>query len=504
MIKTAIKILYILCVVVFFVSEIHAKSYYIKSDGNDSADGLSDATAWRSLNKVSNYAFQQGDDVYFKCGDIWKGQSLWVDWSGTSDNYATIGAYYIVKGGEVHGVYGNKPVFDGDHRVPVSTHPDPKDFAGMIQVEKQQFIIIENLVVVNSEGAGIKINRSKFVDVRETETKNIYRAGIIFNDSPESYNSAVGNIVENADMVWPEYASTHGLHWPAALVAIDSSNVLISQNKVFNNYGEGIGLFTLDANMQSSYNTVEDNIVFGNRAVQIYIANSHHNIIRRNVVYGTVDDSFHRFPGFVGPGLYVADESWSTAQSSDNQFFGNMVANCSAGIAIGVSKTGSVFKNSVFYNNTVIDSDQLVVIYGSSFENSYIQNNIFAFINRKSDVYKGPEITSGLIWDHNLWPEEVSGSRVSSTNVYGIPALKKMADWDAPVAGSISSKDFALTSEATNLINKGRDLGSRYKIAVSCLNSNFPTEISFVERPSNAWDIGADELSLAAPILSIR
>lgn len=518
MIKTARTFLLTFSLLFFCVSNLYAATYYVKSDGNDQLDGLSDATAWKTISKVSSYAFKAGDDVYFYCGDEWKGKSFGIDWGGTTTNYAIIGSYYMSNGNERYGVSGNKPIINGNHTAPVATHPDNKDYLGLIQVSNQKFVRIENLNVINSEGAGIRVVKSQYVNINNNETKNTYRAGIIFSDCPDANSDVANNIVETAGMVWPEYSRENGRLWPAGLVGIDSSHLTIRNNEVFNCYGEGIGSYTLDPRLPARNNVIEENTVYNNRAVQIYIANSSHNIVRRNLVYGTIDQEFFRAGNFNGPGLYVGDEG-PNYLSSNNEFYGNMVAYCSSGIVIGVGRTDAVFKNSVIYNNTVIDCNQLVTIYGSGFSNSFIRNNIFGFINLKgtSKPYDGPTTTSGLIWERNLWPEYVTGSRASSTNIYGVPQLNRMAGWDNLVPGGVSVKDFALAAEATNLIDKGNTLGDKYKLAVSCLNSVYPLNVVQVERQNNKWDIGADEasdsddtqalidenVSLRAPTLSI-
>jgi parallel beta-helix repeat protein len=508
--KAAQMFLFTFSLIISCASTSYAETYYVKSDGNDQLDGLSDATAWKTISKASKYAFAAGDDVYFKCGDEWEGESFWIDWGGTASDYAVIGAYFLSNGNERHGVSGNKPIINGNHTSPVANHPDNRDYIGLIQVSNQEYVIIENLNVINSEGHGIKINKSQYVNIYNNETNDTYRAGIIYNDSPDSYGEVAYNTVEKADMVWPEYASKNGLHWPAALVAIDTSHLIIRNNKVFNSYGEGIGSFTLDALMPARYNVIEENEVYNNRAAQIYIANSSDNIIRRNLVYGTIEDEFHRGGDFSGPGLWVADEGWPldvdrglNYTSSDNQFYGNMVANCSSGIVIGVGRTTASFTNSVVYNNTVIDCNRLVTIYGSGFENSFIRNNIFGFINLNgtNQAYDGATTTTGLVWERNLWPGSATGSRASSTNINGVPQLERMTGWDTLVPGGVSVRDFALAETATDLIDAGDTLGDEYKMAVSCLNSEYPLNVVTVERQSDKWDIGADESSEDGQVL---
>ncbi len=74
---------------------VSAATYYVKPDGNDNADGRSDATAWKTIAKVNSFSFQPGDDVYFKCGGTWN-ERLYIDWGGVDENNrAIIGAYYL-------------------------------------------------------------------------------------------------------------------------------------------------------------------------------------------------------------------------------------------------------------------------------------------------------------------------------------------------------------------------------------------------------------------------
>ena len=53
---------------------VTGKTYYVAADGDDTADGLSEATAWQSLKKVSTASLNSGDAVLFKRGDLFRGQ----------------------------------------------------------------------------------------------------------------------------------------------------------------------------------------------------------------------------------------------------------------------------------------------------------------------------------------------------------------------------------------------------------------------------------------------
>ena len=80
-----------------------ATTYYVAaSNGNDANDGLSSATAWKTISKVNALSFQPGDNILFKSGEMWREQ-LVPPSSGTAGNVITFGAYSS----------GAKPVISG-------------------------------------------------------------------------------------------------------------------------------------------------------------------------------------------------------------------------------------------------------------------------------------------------------------------------------------------------------------------------------------------------------
>ena len=59
----------------FICSSARAATYYADSvSGDDSRDGLSETTAWRSLDKVNAADLKPGDTMLFKRGSLWRGQ----------------------------------------------------------------------------------------------------------------------------------------------------------------------------------------------------------------------------------------------------------------------------------------------------------------------------------------------------------------------------------------------------------------------------------------------
>jgi len=53
--------------------EASEKCYYVSPNGNDSFDGTTPSTAWRTLNKVNKVGFSAGSTVFFERGGLWRG-----------------------------------------------------------------------------------------------------------------------------------------------------------------------------------------------------------------------------------------------------------------------------------------------------------------------------------------------------------------------------------------------------------------------------------------------
>ena len=50
---------------------IFGDTYYVSNNGNDSADGKTTATAWKTLSRVNSASLKEGDAVLFERGGLW-------------------------------------------------------------------------------------------------------------------------------------------------------------------------------------------------------------------------------------------------------------------------------------------------------------------------------------------------------------------------------------------------------------------------------------------------
>ncbi|MET9325130.1 right-handed parallel beta-helix repeat-containing protein [Streptomyces sp. NPDC003038] len=111
-----------------------ARTFYVRPDGDDRKSGLSPATAWRSLSKVSLADLAPGSQVLFERSGTFRG-TLRVNRSGVAGKPIVFGAYGS----------GPKPVIDG------SSPPDGRGAVlAPILVQDQDHIHFRDLTVTNN------------------------------------------------------------------------------------------------------------------------------------------------------------------------------------------------------------------------------------------------------------------------------------------------------------------------------------------------------------------
>ena len=65
----------------------------MSNNGDDSADGQSPDTAWKTLDRINAEHYIPGDQILFECGGKWENQTLQPQGSGSEDAMITIGNY---------------------------------------------------------------------------------------------------------------------------------------------------------------------------------------------------------------------------------------------------------------------------------------------------------------------------------------------------------------------------------------------------------------------------
>ncbi|MDR0750403.1 MAG: right-handed parallel beta-helix repeat-containing protein [Tannerellaceae bacterium] len=101
--------------------------YFDAGNGNDSNNGLSPRTAWRSLEKIKDVPLKAGDSLLFCRGTVFNG-ILEIEGQGTSDRRIVIDVY-------------------GTGEKPCITAPDSSLYA--VRIKNSDYITVQNLEIVN-------------------------------------------------------------------------------------------------------------------------------------------------------------------------------------------------------------------------------------------------------------------------------------------------------------------------------------------------------------------
>jgi len=146
---------------------LFARSFYVRPDGNNDNDGLSDANAWASVGKVREYAwapgFGPGDSILFKGGETHStNQALYVQGDkcgGTQENPLVIGSY---------GSGRARIEANGDDFLNIWI-PDAASASGSIQFA----LVVENLNIVGNEKAKAGPANSSGITIKNSSESDI-------------------------------------------------------------------------------------------------------------------------------------------------------------------------------------------------------------------------------------------------------------------------------------------------------------------------------------------
>ena len=189
------KLLYIF----LFVSiNVSATNYYVKTGGNDSSNGLSDATAWSSLSKVNSITLQPGDTVFFRRGDTWKGM-LEPRGDGVNGNNIVISAYGV----------GNRPIITA--RNTVSGWSIPGNWTQSGNVWSMSFSRSRTRIWIDG------------IEIRKNQTINVNSNDPFFVDGSRLYLYSVTNPATTYQTIETSWGAENALY-------LDTDNYFTIQN----------------------------------------------------------------------------------------------------------------------------------------------------------------------------------------------------------------------------------------------------------------------------------
>lgn len=524
----AVWILTFLVCLLLIASNSLAKVYHIdpntgKSSNNGTA--LSPLKSWSDLP-----AMNKGDDVFFKCDTTYSPSSnLKISWEGTESNPVEIGAYYIEGGKAVYGVKGNRPVISGNgHKVPGnSCFGSSNTWQGLIQVDSKDYIHIKNIHIYQSGFRGISINGSldngtnaAYFVIKNVKVEDSYGPGIIVDNNSKNYGLIEGCEVTGSGYSWKKGCEDR---WPIALVVFGSpySYTTIKKNYVHENWGEGIGSGKVACQAQqahSGFAVIEDNVVWSNRRVDIYISKTEHNIVKSNLLVGNADSTYssttdQRSWQQFGIWLNLESRGDCPNDNHNNFIYDNYVAGHYKGIGVGSSYDSGRMENIYIFNNISIANRYNYSIGGLEnyqTKNIVLKNNVSFCPSGTmcTDVDRDQGwISSKIIADYNAWekqPRYWAGPHDQTTD----NKWTKTSGWQS--LSSIPEKSDFLPESGNVCIEKGTPM-TNIDYPSASLTEQLKKDIAIV----SGWDIGAGLFSnkgsdsagdgkIPAPILRVK
>jgi hypothetical protein len=368
-------------------SALKAATYYVDSvAGNDSSNGTSSDTPWKTLAKVNTPTFQPGDQILFKANGVWSGQ-LSPKGSGSDGNPIVIDTY-----GE-----GSLPLFNGGGLV-----------QNVVYLYNQEYWEIRNLEITNylegdtSLKIGVYVLASNVGTVHHIHLKNLVihdingnldeknNGGIFLeitgSSTPTRFNDLLieGCYIYNIDRTgisnvssWDTRSLTTNTNW------YPSTNVVIRNNMIERSGNNGLILRVCDGGL-IEHNLFRECSLKGTGNA-VFPFNCDNTLIQFNEACNTVYNI-----GDVDASGFDSDYRCKNTIIQYNYSHDN-----DHGFVLVCCQGGSTRFNDgtiVRYNISQNDGGNIFRISGTT-TNTHIYNNI---------IYVRPGMSSRLIW-HKSW-----------------------------------------------------------------------------------------------------
>ncbi len=335
------------------ISSVYAAGnavYYVASNGSDINDGLSPATAWKTIDKVNAMTFDPGDTILFRKWDTFYGW-LVVEQSGTAANRITFSSYGS----------GENPVITGFTPVSSWTNLGGNIWESTSQVSTATAL---NLVVINN----IKTGMGRYPNIGSNSDNGFLRYQTSDTNKSITSSSLNSTITNRA---WAE-AVIRPQDWITIRTKIDSHvGSTLNYTEMFNNgYGAkpNYGFFiqndvrTLDAQNEWYYDTTTKKLKIWSTSMPTdvkvpTVTNLFYTFYKEYITIDGID-----FNGSAGDALYF----WPVSSNL-------IITNCKVTYS-GLKGIASYGDNNLIDGCTVDNTIEDGVYYQGN--NAIVRNNI--------------------------------------------------------------------------------------------------------------------------------
>lgn len=328
------------CVLLAGITQSFATTYYVNAvSGNDSSNGTSTSSPWKTLTKVSVFTFRPGDQILLSRGQTWR-ETLVVSSSGTSAARITYGAYGS----------GAAPVLDQQH-----------SRSSAVIIWSKHYVTVTGLTLLNSVSNMVSINNSTSAAIKSCALKNAGVHGIYVNGVSPAFLADHNTYTMDTTF---KQAGT----FIDVLSSVDSAT--ISNNiATFSGTGHNPGIIVLDVNNVK---------IFG------------------NIIYRSIEGIGVKGYTRSVTGAQVYDNSiYDTRDSLDGdaeaiEFTGNA--------KVPYYASGAIFRNYVQGGSTSING--IALVYAN---NSQVYDNIVVGPARTAGIHLSSHCPGALVYHNTIY-----------------------------------------------------------------------------------------------------
>ena len=321
------------------------KSIFVATNGSDENGTGTIESPYQTLHHAQEIV-KPGETVYFRKGTY---PIHWTDFGviyskGTEDNWITFKNFE-----------DEKVIFDGTGRGSLISN-----FRSIITLYKSEYVIFDGFEVTNSTTCGGITNFDSYnTIIRNCEVHNVAGRGVGGNGRHQIYE---GNKVYHTCMSNERNNRNIRGGWAAGLATIlrpynaPTTDVIIRNNEVYENWGEGIDAFL------SSDVVIENNLSYDNYSVNVYVDTGKNIIIRNNTIHAR--NTWYYRDNRPAIGIMLSDEGTATTKMLtpntciDNILIeNNDISDVMSGICFWEDKENTwetnTYKDITINNNTI-------------------------------------------------------------------------------------------------------------------------------------------------------
>ncbi len=392
---------------------------------------------------------------------------------------------------------GERPIIDGKGTLPAATSTN--QYLGLVHITGSN-VIVDGFDVRNSAIRGVAVHQPS---TSNTPQVNVTVRNMIVSGSKDIGIALKGingiqprNILIASNVVFDNNRKfLNGTIAGAGVSFVDVKDSTARGNHVYHNHGEGFNVGRWTSGI-----TVEDNVIYDNERVNLYLVRTVNPLIQRNLVFCSDDPAYWSGSGNLyrpGSGLELRDETFANAPnlplSSGQVIINNIVVGCGLNFGVATQVTGGGLINAVVANNSFINArgktgegvNNVLFEGRATYKNSkFVNNLILQTVPGNSaallTVQGTPDLSTFTMANnlystppHKSWPNHETNRLVANPLI---------ANPVAPVKGVIPDVYSYRIAPGSPAINAGQPLGQ--------VTNDF-----FQHSRIGAPDIGADEMT---------